>query len=128
MSTSTLTLPTRLSKLNLDIMESSQSQLGCQQVNDFAVSNSNKSITEDVIEALEIARDSPEAASHGVIRDLLELALKGIWDSILADHRYVMSRDEFAIFNFFQCRFRNSTIAMAARKRYWDNLSVSPPS
>ncbi|TGJ80215.1 hypothetical protein E0Z10_g8532 [Xylaria hypoxylon] len=128
MSTSTFTLPTILSNLNLDIMESPPSPLDFQQVNDLLVPNSNKSITKDVIEALEIARDSPEAASHGPIRDLLELALGSIWDRILANDRYVMTRDEFAIFNFFQSRFRNSAIAIAARKRYWDNLSVSLPS
>ncbi|KAI1112293.1 hypothetical protein F5Y14DRAFT_422204 [Nemania sp. NC0429] len=79
----------------------------------------------DVIQALEIARESPEAASHGTIRDMLESALADIWARVLADEfGYVMSRDEFAIFNFFQDRFRNNPIAMRARKRYWDNLSV----
>ncbi|KAI0412653.1 hypothetical protein F5X98DRAFT_379518 [Xylaria grammica] len=127
MSTSTLAPPAELSKFQFIIMENSQSSLDCQQVSGLMNPHGNKNITEDVIEALEIARDSPEAASHGVIRDLLELALEGIWHRILADDRYVMSRDEFAIFNFFQGRFRNSAVAMAARKRYWDNLSVSPP-
>ncbi|KAI1192718.1 hypothetical protein F5X97DRAFT_316538 [Nemania serpens] len=82
-------------------------------------------VRDDVIQALEIARESPEAASHGTIRDMLESALADIWGRVLADEfGYVMSRDEFAIFNFFQDRFRNNPIAMRARKRYWDNLSV----
>ncbi|KAI1149153.1 hypothetical protein F4825DRAFT_431593 [Nemania diffusa] len=83
------------------------------------------SIGNDVIQALEIARESPEAASHGAVRDMLETALASIWGRIQADEcGYVMSRDEFAIFNFFQDRFRNNPVAIRARKRYWDNLSV----
>ncbi|KAI0912061.1 hypothetical protein F4824DRAFT_190092 [Ustulina deusta] len=129
MSTSTLTFPSGLSELKPNIMNISQPQLDGRQVTDLGAPKGNKSINNDVIQALEIARDSPEAAGHGAIRDLLESALAGIWDRILADEsRYVMSRDEFAIFNFFQDRFRNNPIAMAARRRYWDNLSVPPPS
>ncbi|KAI1425643.1 hypothetical protein F5Y12DRAFT_352486 [Xylaria sp. FL1777] len=129
MSMPTLAFPIRLSELKLNIMNMSQPPLGCRQVNDLMATKSNKGINSDVIQALEIARDSPEAAGHGAIRDLLESALAGIWNRVLADEsRYVMSRDEFAIFNFFQDRFRNNPLAMTARKRYWDNLNVSPSS
>ncbi|KAI0423961.1 hypothetical protein F5Y09DRAFT_325707 [Xylaria sp. FL1042] len=128
MSMSTLTFPTRLSEPKLNIMDISQPPLACRQANDMVAPKSNTYISNDVIQALEIARDSPEAACHGTIRDLLESALADIWERVLANQsRYVMSRDEFAIFNFFQDRFRNNPIAMMARKRYWDNLSVSSP-
>ncbi|KAI1303249.1 hypothetical protein F5Y03DRAFT_395970 [Xylaria venustula] len=107
-------------------MEISQPSLE-RRGNDIVAPKSNKSISDDVIQALEVARDSPEAACHGIIHDLLESALAGIWDRILADESgYVMSRDEFAIFNYFQYRFRNNPMARTARKRYWDNMSASP--
>ncbi|KAI2640182.1 hypothetical protein GGS21DRAFT_505579 [Xylaria nigripes] len=83
------------------------------------------SIGEDVIQALVTARDFPEVMESQPIRDMLESALAGIWSRVLANENgYIMSRDEFAIFNFFQDRFRNNTVAMNARKRYWDSLSV----
>ncbi|KAJ8133000.1 hypothetical protein O1611_g626 [Lasiodiplodia mahajangana] len=100
-------------------------ELSYEQVEDTTTLKNSVSISNDVIQALEIARESPEAASHGTIRDMLESALAGIWGRVLADEcGYVMSRDEFAIFNFFQDRFRNNPVAAGARKRYWDNLSI----
>ncbi|KAK5628702.1 hypothetical protein RRF57_004417 [Xylaria bambusicola] len=127
MSTTTFNTPPKLpTELDLKIMGISQHSLDICQANGSVVSGGNKSIGNDVLQALEVARDNPEAAGHGAIRDLLESTLASIWNKILADKsRYVMSRDEFAIFNFFQDRFRNNPIAMTARKRYWDNLSVS---
>ncbi|KAI0973952.1 hypothetical protein F4678DRAFT_392389 [Xylaria arbuscula] len=128
MSTLTLAATSRLSELKINIMDISQPSLERRR-HDIVAPSSHKSISDDVIQALEVARDSPEAACHGTIRDLLESALSGIWDRILADESgYVMSRDEFAIFNYFQDRFRNNPMAMTARKRYWDNMSVSPPN
>ncbi|KAI0811897.1 hypothetical protein GGR55DRAFT_600972 [Xylaria sp. FL0064] len=129
MLTSTLALPTRVSEPGLNIMNISRVPLGPPQAHDVVTPKNNTYISNDVIQALEVARDSPEAACHGTIRDLLESALTEIWDRVLADQsRYVMTRDEFAIFNFFQDRFRNNPIAVMARKRYWDNLSIPSPS
>ncbi|KAI0448982.1 hypothetical protein F5B21DRAFT_509617 [Xylaria acuta] len=113
----------------LDIMNIPQNPLDHQQVKHLGKPAKKSSISNDVMLALEVARDSPEAASHGTICDTLESALAGIWGRVLADEfEYVMSRDEFAIFNFFQDRFRNNPVATRARKRYWDNLSVAEPS
>ncbi|KAI0474289.1 hypothetical protein F4859DRAFT_514824 [Xylaria cf. heliscus] len=118
----TFTIP---SLSTLDIMNISQKPLDHQLVKHLGPHTNNNSISSDVMLALEVARDSPEAASHGTIRDTLEAALAEIWGRILADEfGYVMSRDEFAIFNFFQDRFLKNPIATRARKRYWDNLSV----
>lgn len=86
-------------------------------------------ISSEVIQALEIARESPEAAGHGAISDILEAALADIWARVLADQfGYVMSMDEFAIFNYYQDRFRNNPVATRARRRYWDHISVPPQS
>ncbi|KAI1820433.1 hypothetical protein F4861DRAFT_61859 [Xylaria intraflava] len=84
-------------------------------------------ISDAAIRALDAARDTPELMDDRQIRDILESALAEIWGRVLANESgYVMSRDEFAIFNFFQDRFRNNPVAVSARKRFWDSLIVPP--
>lgn len=75
-----------------------------------------------VAEALEAARDSPDAARDPVVSGILESALSQIWERVLASpDSYTMSTGEFAVFNFYQHRFLGNKIAVAARRRYWDN-------
>ncbi|POR33646.1 Uncharacterized protein TPAR_06157 [Tolypocladium paradoxum] len=75
-----------------------------------------------VAQALEIARESPDGASDPTVSKILEHSLSHIWGKVKAQPgSYVMSRDEFAVFNFFQHRFTGNKDAVAARKRYWDN-------
>ncbi|KAE9377814.1 hypothetical protein N431DRAFT_434975 [Stipitochalara longipes BDJ] len=78
-----------------------------------------------VAQALEIARDSPEGARDPTVVNILETALTDIWRKIEAHPTsYVMTRDEFAVFNYFQDRFAGQELAAAARKRYWDRLEL----
>ncbi|KAL9575405.1 hypothetical protein ACKAV7_000203 [Fusarium commune] len=78
-----------------------------------------------VAKSLEIARESPEGASYPSIRQILESALEEIWAKVQDQpDSYVMTRDEFAVFNFFQHRFIGDKMAIAARKRYWGSLSM----
>ena len=78
-----------------------------------------------VAQALEIARDSPEGARDPTVVHILETALTEIWRKIEAHPTsYVMTRDEFAVFNYFQDRFAGQELAAAARKRYWDRLEL----
>ncbi|QUC23075.1 uncharacterized protein UV8b_07316 [Ustilaginoidea virens] len=75
-----------------------------------------------VAQALEIARESIDGASDSTVSKILENALSRIWSKVQDQpSSYVMSRDEFAVFNFFQHRFIGDTDAVAARKRFWDN-------
>ncbi|KAK5987132.1 hypothetical protein PT974_11250 [Cladobotryum mycophilum] len=75
-----------------------------------------------VAQALEIARESPDGAQDPTVSKILERALAEIWARVEAEpDTYVMTRDEFAVFNFFQHRFTGNTKAVTARKRYWDN-------
>lgn len=75
-----------------------------------------------VVQALEIARESPEGAADPAVTSILEAALSQIWAKVEASpDAYVMTRDEFAVFNFFQYRFDGNRVAVAARKRYWDH-------
>ena len=92
-------------------------------------SNSNNMSTAaadaTVKQALEIARESPDGASDPTISSILDAALNKTWNKVLAQpDSYVMSPDEFAVFNFFQHRFVGNKMAVAARKRYWDNTKA----
>ncbi|KAJ0109920.1 hypothetical protein J7T55_014721 [Diaporthe amygdali] len=76
-----------------------------------------------VTEALEIARDSPDGASDPVVSKVLESTLEQLWGRVTAQpESYIMSRDEFAVFNFYQHRFVGNKLAFAARMRFWDNI------
>lgn len=80
-----------------------------------------------VIDALEIARDSPDGARDPVISGILESALTQLWDRITAQpETYVMTTGEFGLFNFFQHRFMGNKLAFAARKNFW--ADYRPPS
>lgn len=76
-----------------------------------------------VAQALEVARDSPGGADDPTVSAILEAALAAILRRIQArPASYVMTREEFAVFNYFQHRFQGDGLATAARKRYWDHL------
>ncbi|KAJ1326597.1 hypothetical protein MN608_08044 [Microdochium nivale] len=80
----------------------------------------------EVAQALEIARESPEGAKDAVVCNILESALHSLWTKVVAQpDSYVMTRDEFAVFNYFQHRFAGNKLAIAARSRYWDNTACS---
>lgn len=81
---------------------------------------------EDVVaQMLEIARESEEGARNATVGAVLESALSRTWAKVLAEPDvYVMTRDEFSLFNYFQHRFAGNEVAMAARKRYWDATSA----
>lgn len=74
-----------------------------------------------VMQALELARESPEGAQNPAVVNTLETAIAAIWANIQARADYVMTRDEFAIFNYFQSRFAGNELATAARGRYWQS-------
>ncbi|KAF4625881.1 hypothetical protein G7Y89_g12283 [Cudoniella acicularis] len=74
--------------------------------------------TTTVTQALEIARDSEEGAQDPAIVNILETAVSAIWVKIQAQPTsYVMTRNEFAVFNYFQRRFEGQEVATAAKKR-----------
>lgn len=78
-----------------------------------------------VTQALEIARESPDGAADPTISNILEGALSSLWARVqAAPDAYVMSRDEFSLFNFYQHRFAGDQMAVLARRRYWDNVSA----
>ena len=76
-----------------------------------------------VTDALEIARDTPAGEQDATVVSILESAIIEIWGKIEAHPTsYVMSRDEFAVFNYFQSRFEGNDLASSAIRRYWNYL------
>ncbi|KAF4125804.1 hypothetical protein GMORB2_1050 [Geosmithia morbida] len=75
-----------------------------------------------ILQALDIARDCPDGSRDPTVSKILEGAIGHIWAKVEADpNSYVMTRDEFAVFNYFQRRFTGNDVARLARARYWDN-------
>ena len=73
-------------------------------------------------QALEQARSTDSTQLPTITAMVLERALATIWAKILAGPDvYVMSREEFAVFNFFRMRFRTSELARSAIARYWNS-------
>lgn len=74
-------------------------------------------------DALALARASPEGEQDPAVIYALETAINNIWSKVEAQPAtYLMTQDEFAVFNYFQNRFQGNEVAIAARKRYWESL------
>jgi hypothetical protein len=77
--------------------------------------------TLDYQSAIDIARNS-EGELDPTVSAFLELALTDIWGRIsLNPTTYIMTKDEFAVFNFYRARFENNEVAEQAVARYWTN-------
>ncbi|KAJ5160630.1 uncharacterized protein N7482_007634 [Penicillium canariense] len=77
--------------------------------------------------ALEQARNCEDGAVDPQTTAILEAAITELWTRIQADpDNYVLSRDEFALFNYFLERYRGSTVAQRAVARFWNNYQGSP--
>lgn len=99
-----------------------QSLMGA--TNGIYASSASPNIT--VAQALEIARDyHPDDTRDPQIVQILEDAISQIWGKIQAQPQsYILTREEFAVFNYFQHRFEGEEIAATARSRYWDSLNA----
>lgn len=71
--------------------------------------------------AIDIARNT-EGELDPTVNEYLERALSDIWGRIQAQpETYVLTKDEFAVFNFFILRFDGLSQAEHAVARYWQN-------
>ena len=76
-----------------------------------------------VARALEIVRNNEEGQVHPSVTVVLERTIGEIWRRIQAQPTsYVMSRDEFAVFNYYRNRFKDSQIAQQAVARFWNHF------
>lgn len=79
-----------------------------------------------IAQALEVARDSEEGSRDPDICNILERAIEAIWSRVQAGPDcYIMTKGEYSVFTYFQDRFVGSSVAISARKRYWDNASAA---
>ncbi|KAA8571517.1 hypothetical protein MFRU_016g00100 [Monilinia fructicola] len=73
-------------------------------------------------QALDLARTTEEGAHDPVVISILEGEINRIWIKIQTEPAtYVMSREEFGVFNYFQNRFRGQELAAEAQRKYWDS-------
>ncbi|CAK1363377.1 hypothetical protein CB0940_04543 [Cercospora beticola] len=76
--------------------------------------------------AIDIARNS-EGELDPMVSAYLEGALTDIWNRVtLQPDEYVMTKDEFAVFNFYRRRFEENEVAEHAVARYWANTYECP--
>ncbi|CEJ59069.1 hypothetical protein PMG11_07705 [Penicillium brasilianum] len=80
-------------------------------------------------QALERARNCEDGTVDPQTTAILEAAITELWTRIQADpDSYVLSSDEFALFNYFLERYRGSTVAQRAVARFWNNYQGSSPN
>ena len=78
--------------------------------------------------AIDIARNT-EGELDPTVSAYLEQAIVDIWNRVNENpDTYVLSRDEFAVFNYYIRRFEESTAAQQAIARYWRNTADPPRS
>ena len=72
--------------------------------------------------AVDIARNT-EGDLDPSVQSYLDGALNEIWNRInLQPDSYILTSDEFAVFNFFRLRFQGNSVAEQAVARYWRNI------
>ncbi|KAI4742316.1 hypothetical protein E4T50_07273 [Aureobasidium sp. EXF-12298] len=75
----------------------------------------------DIQRALDIARNT-EGDLDQLVEKYLEEQLAGVWNRLESrPNTYVLSKDEFAIFNYFVGRYQDSAVAEKAIARFWSS-------
>lgn len=78
--------------------------------------------------AIDIARNT-EGELDSNVKQYLEDAIATIWSNIQAQpETYVLTKDEFPVFNYYRKRFDDDPIAEQAVDRYWRNTEQQPSS
>lgn len=72
--------------------------------------------------ALEIAKNCEEGVPPSV-STVLERAISELWQRIqMQPTAYVMTKEEFIVFNYYRSRFANVAMAQQAVARFWNNF------
>ena len=73
--------------------------------------------------ALELVRTTEMANVPPAAVVALDEAITALWSRIQANpNTYVMSKEEFGVFNYFRTRFIDSDVAKSAVARYWNSF------
>ncbi|KAF2665426.1 hypothetical protein BT63DRAFT_459002 [Microthyrium microscopicum] len=93
--------------------------------------NENQEIdasTLTIQKALEIARNS-DIEVDPLVLDYLERKFDEVWARIEAEpESYLLTKDEFALFNYLRSRATSTALAKAAIRRFWDNYTGASSS
>jgi len=82
--------------------------------------------TLNIQSALDVARNS-ESGVDPYTASYLEQALGNVWARLqAAPDTYILTKDEFALFNYYRGRFATSETAQRAVRRFWDNYYQHP--
>ena len=77
------------------------------------------------IQALNIVRNSDHGQAPEYAVRIIENAMRELWQRVRANpDSYVMNKDEFALYNYFQDRYKagtDGTLAQKATARYWNH-------
>lgn len=80
-----------------------------------------------VARALEIIRTSEDGQVPSSVNAVLERTLGEIWHRIqMEPATYVMTKDEFTIFNRYRARFSTNRLAQQAVARFWNHFQGDP--
>ena len=72
--------------------------------------------------ALEIAKENQNGPVPTPVTTMLEKKNSEIWRRIDAQpNTYVMSQEEFSVFNYYRSRYDNSRVAQDAVARFWSH-------
>ncbi|OTB01451.1 hypothetical protein M426DRAFT_14476 [Hypoxylon sp. CI-4A] len=86
----------------------------------------------EIMRALETARESPRSLDNPQIRSILMSEVESIWFKLSSTGgNYVMTRNEFSIFNFFRhlyCMPEQKEIARIATSIYWCHARPTSPT
>lgn len=86
--------------------------------------NTDRSTT--IRRALEIARTSVDGLIDAEVNAILEGAIQEVFRKVNAQpDSYILSRDEFALFNYSRHRFPNADVGQRAVERFWNNFRGS---
>lgn len=82
-----------------------------------------------ITEALDIAKANQDGGIPSNVTTTLEKANTDLWKRIQEQPAtYVMTIDEFAVFNYFQNRYENNDIAGKAISRFWIHFKGQTPA
>lgn len=82
-----------------------------------------------MVQALEIARESQEGAKDPTIKGILEKSLHLVYGKVAAaPNSYILSDTELSLWNYFQHYFihdpRYEPVYRAAKMRYWESVGI----
>lgn len=82
-----------------------------------------------VAKALETAKENQNGQIPTAVTAILERNITDIWRKIRAQPTsFVMTKEQFTVFNYYRGRYENDPVAKQAVARFWDHYKGDPPA